>query len=896
MLDQRPNPDELLQRVQSEAEKQTRGLLKIFLGAAAGVGKTYAMLETAHDRIAAGVDVVVGYAETHGRAETDSLLVGLEQLPPLLVEYRGTTLREFDLDAALSRSPELILVDELAHTNAAGLRHAKRWQDVEELLNAGIDVFTTVNIQHLESLNDLVAQITGIVVSETIPDRILDEADEVELIDLPADELLQRLREGRVYIPAQAERAIQSFFRKGNLMALRELALRRTADRVDAQMQLYRHEHAIPTTWPTQERLIVCVSPSPLAKRLVRATRRMAARLQAEWLAVYVETAAHTRLSEKDRQRVALTLRLAEKLGAKVTTLSGAKVSEEVLRYARQHNVSKIVVGKPEQSRWQRLLFSSVVDEIIHQSGEIDVYVIHGEHDDSAIPRGLSARISSPRMAYVMAMLVVLVCSLLVNLLYPLVDLANGVMIYLLGVTFVAYRYGRGPSILTSLLSVATLDFFFVPPFLTLTVSDAEFFITFAVMLVVALTISTLTTQVRAQVASAREREHRTSVLYEMTRDFASKRGLSTLLQVAVQHISNVFACQALILLPDAKTKLVTPVMGSAELHLDERDLAAAQWVFEHRQMAGMNTDTLPNTTLTFLPLLAASGAVGVLAVRPSNPQLLLDPDQMHLLETFANQTSVAIERAQLADETQEAQVQIETERLRNSLLSSVSHDLRTPLASITGAATSLLQEGEILTPADRQELTATIAEESERLNQLVANLLEMTKLESGAIAVKKEWQPLEEVIGAALTHLKTRLNGRPLIVELPPDLTLVPLDEVLIEQVLINLIENAIRYTPTGSAIEISAKNSEDAVIVSVADHGLGIPPDTAERIFDKFFRAPANNMLRGSGLGLTICRGIINAHGGHIWSENRSDGSGAIFSFTLPLDGETPALHVEE
>ncbi|CAN5411079.1 sensor histidine kinase KdpD [soil metagenome] len=876
----------------TKEQSRPRGHLKIFFGAAAGVGKTYAMLEAAHERQAAGVDVVIGYVETHHRPETDALLAQLEQLPPLWVDYRGTTVREFDLDAARQRHPNLILVDELAHTNAAGLRHAHRWQDVEELLTAGINVYTTVNVQHLESLNDLIAQITNVTVRETIPDRILEAADEVELLDLAPDELLQRLRDGKIYAADQADIALHSFFRKGNLMALRELALLRTADRVDAQMQHYMQEHAIPKTWPTQERLLIGVGPSPLSARLVRATQRMATRLHAAWLAVYVETPAHFRLSDTQREHVLQNLRLAEKLWAETVTLIGPRVSDALVRYARQRNVSKIVVGKPERPRWRELLFGSVVDEVVRTSGEIDVYVISGEQSEKLLSRPRLLQQTSHWSGYGKAILVAAFCTVAATLFFNAVDLSNLAMLYLLGVTFVAYRSGRGPSFLTALLSVAAFDFFYVPPYLSFEVMDVQYIFTFIVMLTVAFLISTLTVQIRTQAAAADRRERRTSALYAMAREMVSKRGLESLTQVAIHHISDVFASETAIFLADRQGDLRIQAGSTLPQATTDQERAAVHWVFEHQQMAGANTDTLPNVKATYLPLKATRGGLGVLAVKPTDIQRLLDPEQLHLLETFANQTSVAIERAYLADEAQTATLQVETERLRNSLLSSVSHDLRTPLASIKGAASTLLDDEVFLLPAARRDLAATISEESDRLNRLLVNLLEMTRLEAGAVHVRKEWQPLEEVIGAALNRLDARLHDRPLVVQLPPDLPLVPLDGVLIEQVLINLLENALKYTPTATPIEICAKRDGDVVVVTLADHGAGLPLDGIDQIFNKFYRARPKETPVGSGLGLAIARGMIEAHGGRIWAENRRDGTGAVFSFTLPLEGEPPNL----
>lgn len=894
MSDQRPDPDELLARIQAEENKSHRGKLKIFFGATAGVGKTYAMLDAAHMRLSEGVDVVAGYVEPHSRPETQALLAGLEAIPPRLAEYHGATLREFDLDAALNRHPELILVDELAHTNAPGSRHAKRWQDVEELLETGINVYTTVNVQHLESLTDVVSQITGTTVRETIPDLLLEQADEVEMVDLSPDDLLQRLKDGKVYVPEQAERAMRSFFRKGNLMALRELALRRTADRVDDQMQDYRRDHAIAQTWPAAERILVSVSPSPLSRRLIRAAKRMAAGLHAEWLAVYIETPAHTRLSEENRNRVIQNLRLAEQLGAETVTRFGHSVSQELLSYARERNVSKILVGKPAHPRWRDVAFGSVLDELVRDSGEIDIYVISGDLDESRPQPMQMLQRTSSGIAYANAIIVVAVCTALAWLMFPYFALANLIMVYLVGVVIASARYGRGPSILASLMSVAAFDFFFVSPHLTFAVSDTQYFVTFVIMLIVAMTISTLTVRIKQQAEAAREGERRTTNLYAMSRDLANSRGTGTLVQIAAQHIGQVFHSQVIVLLPDAQGHLDTRIPEEASRLLTTHEQGVAEWVHDHGQAAGLGTETLPGAKGLYLPLKTSRGIVGVLGIYPQQPHRLLSPDQFHLLETFANQTSLAVERARLAEETEQAQVQIEAERLRNALLSSVSHDLRTPLAAITGAASTLIERNQTLDPEDRLELAQMTYEEAERLNRLVGNLLDMTRLESGGIQIEKEWQPLEEVIGTTLGRLGKQMDDHPITVHLPPDLPLVPFDSMLIEQVLVNLVENAIKYTPSCSPIEISASRRENEIVVEVVDHGPGLPSGDEERVFDKFYRAqPAN--VRGVGLGLTICRGIVKAHGGRIWAENRPEG-GATFRFTLPLESEPPEVKVED
>jgi two-component system sensor histidine kinase KdpD len=890
MSEPRPDPDALLARVKEEEARERRGKLKVFFGAAAGVGKTYAMLEAAREAKADGKDVVVGYVETHGRAETDALLEGLEVVPPLQVPYLGVTLREMDLDAVLARRPGIAVVDELAHTNAPGSRHAKRWQDVMELLDAGIDVYTTVNVQHVESLNDVVAKVTGVVVRETVPDSVIEQADEVELIDLPPDDLLERLREGKVYVPAQAEEAVRSFFRKGNLIALREMALRRTADRVDAQMRTYMREHAIGRTWPVAERLLVCVGPSPYSARLVRAAKRMADRLEAEWIAAYVETPAHARLTPEARDRIVQTLRLAEQLGATTVTASGTRMSDEILALARARNVTKIVVGKPARTLWKRIVLGSIVDALVEGSGEIDVYVISAEREEAAAPPIRRRTLATDWRPYGGALLVVAAATAVASLMAPRFGLANLIMVYLLGVLVVATRFGRGPSLVASILSVAAFDFFFVPPHFTFAVSDTQYLVTFAVMLAAAFIISDLATRIRAQADSARDRERRTAALYAMSRDLGRARSVAEIIGAAARHVAEVFATEVAFLLPGPDNNLVLQSGTPASFEPDASDRAVARWVFEHRQPAGLGTTTLPGARGLYLPLAAARGSLGVLGVRPADPHAFDAPDQLHQLETFANQTALALERARLATEAQQAELHMETERLRNSLLSSVSHDLRTPLATITGAATTLLADDGRVEAGVRRELLESVRDEAERLNRLVQNLLEMTRLESGALKLRREWHAMEEVVGAALRRCSRLLAGRRLDVRVPPDLPLVEMDDVLVEQVIINLLDNAAKYTPAGTPVSIAVTGDPERVTVEVADRGPGLPPGTEERIFEKFYRTGAAPG-RGAGLGLAIAKGIVDAHGGRIWAHNLPEG-GAAFFFSLPVTGTPPSV----
>ena len=890
--DVRPDPDTLLDRVKEEQARAHRGRFKVFLGAVAGVGKTYAMLQAARERKAEGVDVIVGWVDTHGRAETEALVTGLDVLPRRPIEYRGQVLTEFDLDLALTRRPTLILVDELAHTNAPGSRHAKRWQDVDELLDAGIHVYTTVNIQHLESLNDVVAQITGIVVRETLPDSVLEKADEVELIDLPPEDLLQRLKEGKVYIPEQAAEAARNFFRKGNLIALRELALRRTADRVDVQMRTYMRDHAIRTTWPVTERILACVGPGPHSVRVVRAAKRFADTLRAEWIVAYVETPAHARLTDADQARVADTLRLAEQLGAETAVLSGQRVSDEILAHARRRNASKIVVGKPEHRRWRHRLFGTIADELIRGAGDTDVYVISGEESANVPYVAPRVRRSRRWLPYARATGIVTLCTGLAWVMLPYFELSNLIMVYLLGVVLVAYRSEPGPSIVASILSVAAFDFFFVPPYLTFAVSDTQYFVTFAVMLVVALVISGFTVRIRWLAEAAGQRERRTAALYALSRELAGTRGVTRILEAATRHIADVFHARIVFLLRDDGGALAARgIPGGFEL--DSTEVGVSRWVFEHNQPAGRGTGTLPGARALYLPLAASRGPIGVLGIRPADPHVVETPEQLHQMGTFANQTALALERGLLAEEAHRAQMRMETEKLRSSLLSSVSHDLRTPLSAITGAASALLQSGPPLGPTDQRELVEAIREEADRLGRLVQNLLDMTRLESGVVPVRKEWHSLEEVVGIALGRLSDRLGERPVDVRLPEDLPLVSMDAVLIEQVFINLLDNALKYTPDGSPIEISARVDGGGVQIEVADRGPGLAPGVEQRVFEKFYRGQSPG--RGSGLGLAICRGFVEVHGGRIWAENR-EGGGAAFRFTIPLAEHPPAIEVTD
>lgn len=911
MSSERPNPDVLLARVEREEQQSKRGRLKIFFGAAAGVGKTYAMLQAAHDKRLKGMDVVVGLVETHNRQETIAVLQGLEVLPPKLVQHRGTVQREFDLDGALKRRPVLVLVDELAHSNAVGCRHPKRWQDIEELLKAGIDVYSTLNVQHLESLNDDINQVTGVQVLETIPDTVFELADEIELIDLPPDDLLLRLKEGKVYIPQQAERAMQNFFRKGNLIALRELSLRLTADRVDAQMLDYRDDNAIRDIWQVGECILICIGANAIAERLVRAGKRLAASLHAQCVVAYVETPKLQRLPPEQRDEVLRVLRFAETLGAETVTLSGLVISEELLNFARNRNVTKIVLGKPSRRGWKRWLLGSMVDVLISEAHNINIYLLGSpanSKSDGLTQLKNGSKNKSTRFYYPMGettkkrwlglwwAIGTTVCSSVISwLMTDQFELANIVMVYLLGVVFVAARFGREASILTSFLSVLAFDFFFVKPVHTFSVADAQYLVTFVIMLLVGIVISHLTSNMRVQTKVAAHRERRARVLYALSEELAISRTLMDAAKVSVRHIQAEFGGANVLLFPSEGGRIVYPLDTPLPESLRDCDLGVAQWVFDHGQIAGQGTDTLPGASAVYFPMTGFRGVIGVLALRAANLRRVFLPEQRRLLDTFLNQIVQTIERVRLSDAAQQSQMRIESESLRNSLLSAISHDLRTPLASIVGAASTLVDKDAQLSQADRQELGLTIYDEALRMSNLTNNILDMARLDAGKAQLNRQWYPLDEIIGGALARLHKQLEGRIVNTKLPEGLCLVRLDAVLIEQVLINLLENACKYTSTGNPIDILAERTVHTLKITVADRGQGIPIGEEEKLFDKFYRLNQEGSQSGVGLGLSICKAIVIAHGGLIGANNRLEG-GAEFYFVLPMDEALPELEAED
>ncbi|MBF0159823.1 MAG: DUF4118 domain-containing protein [Magnetococcales bacterium] len=878
---QRPDPDALLAQIDAECSRQQRGKLKVFFGACPGVGKTYAMLTAARVLQSQGVDVVVGVVETHGRSETAELLKHTEIIPRNKIEYKGYVLEEFDLDKALRRNPQLILVDELAHSNAPGSRHIKRWQDVEELLLAGIDVLTTVNVQHIESLNDVIGKITGVFVRERVPDHVIDQADEIVLVDLPPEELLQRLREGKVYIPQQAERAVENFFSKGNLLALRELALRRTADRVDGDMRAWRREKSVTTVWPTREAVLVCIGPGPDSERLVRRAARHAQQTGAPWHAIAIETPSMQTLSDPMRTRILNILKLAQEMGAQTASLAGQDAAEVVVNYAREHNLGTLLVGRDRYRRvlpWQH----NFAERVGRLAPDLELLQI-ASNDESRTPAAqlqhviTQAREPAQWRSYLLTVVIVASVTIGSAPLHDTLDLANIVMLFLLVVVLVAVRLGRRSAVLAAFLSVASFDFFFVPPRFSFAVSDVQYLITFGVMLIVALVIGQLTAGLRFQVASARYREQRVHALYEMSRDLSSALSADQIVEIGQRFINRGLNASAVIFIPGSEGQLL---LAEGSSNVIDVDIGIAQWSFDHGQVAGFGTNTLPSSKALYVPLKAPSRLCGILALVPNTVIWELFPEQQQLLDTSATLTAIALERIHYVVLSRDAQVSMESERLRNALLSAISHDLRTPLTVITGLTDAMLIAKPEL-PEPHISLAGVIRSEVLRTSTMVNNLLDMARLQMGNIVLNRGWQTLEEVIGVAMGNCASSLVHHTIHIDLPADLPLLELDSVLMERVFSNLLENAAKHTPHGSIVSITAKLTSDFVETAVCDNGPGLPLGMEKKLFEKFTRS---EKTAGFGLGLSIVRSIIEAHGGTVRAENVPSG-GALFTIMLPV-----------
>lgn len=894
--EQRPSPEALLEA--ARREEGASGKLKIFVGAAPGVGKTYEMLQSAHARCKSGTDVVVGFVETHGRVETEALVRGLEVVPRKRLDYRGQIVEEMDLDAVIARRPKIALVDELAHTNAAGSRHPKRYLDVEELLSHGIDVYTSVNIQHIESLNDVVAQITHVRVRETVPDSIFDRADAIELIDLTPDDLIQRLREGKVYVPKQAERALEHYFSPGNLTALRELALRRTAERVDEQLLTHMQANAIAGPWAAGERILVCVSEDPRAAGLVRYTKRLADRLHAPFTAISIETRRSLQLSDQERDRLADTLRLAESLGGEALTIPavGRRIADDVINFAQGNNVTQIVIGKSTRSRWFEMTRGSVVHDLVRRAGNISVHVIPGDElPDEAPKTGVqTAARSEPfnPLPYLKALGIVIVGLGAAVLLQPRFGIENVDLVLLTAVVAVAVRYGLWPSLLASLAASLAYNFFFLPPVYTFTITDPTNVAAFFFFMLIAILVSNVAARVRTQADAAIGRIRTTEQLYAFSRKLAGTATLDDVLWASAYQIALMLKVRVVLLLPE--DGLLTVKSGyPPEDQLDQADLAAANWAWSNDRSAGRGSDTLPGAKRLFLPMRTGRGPIGVIGIDNDRTGPLLTPDQRRLLDALVDQGALAIERVLLVEDMDRVKRTVESERLRSALLTSISHDLKTPLASVLGAASTMRDLADALSDTEKRDLLATVIDESERLNRFIANLLDMTKLESGAIVPNTALHDLGEIVGSALRRASKILAAHKVELVLAADLPMLELDAVLFEQVLFNLLDNAAKYSRPETTIAINSRRDRDQVVLEVADEGAGIPPDELESVFDKFYRVQKGDHVRpGTGLGLAISRGFVEAMRGTIAAANRSDRSGAVLTIRLPVPAQTHAL----
>lgn len=891
MEEHRPDPDMLLAAIQREALRQHRGRLKIFFGMAAGVGKTYAMLQAGQAALREGIDVVVGCVETHGRAETELLLSGLVQVPRRTVTYRDTVLEEMDIDAILARAPQLVLVDELAHTNAPGSRHLKRYQDVLELLDAGIDVYTTINVQHFESRADAVRQITGIAVHEKVPDSLLDLADEIELVDLSPDDLRKRLAEGKVYTPERTEVAANNFFRVGNLTALREMALRLTAEHVDHKLQDYMQVKRIAGPWKSGDRLMVAVSPSPFSAEVIRWTRRMAYNLEAPWFAAYIETSKA--ISPAQREMLAQNMEVVRRLGGEVVIAAGEEVVGGLLRLAQQRNVTQIVVGKPLQTHWRdRLRGGSLVDRLIRAGSDIDIYVVSGqkgERERSPRPPSPLFQLQSTWREYAWAAVIVAIVTailLAVHSIWPWISYQAVGLIELMSVLLIAVYLGRGPALLAALASAISWNFLFMQPRFTFEIAALADSILFLLYFVIALAAGTLTARLRTRERQAQFNADRTMALYTLTHETATAVNMDDVLRTAVEQIGRVFDADTAILLTEAGRLARMPHPAST-LPVDERELAVANWVFDNNKPAGRFTATLPEATAQFRPLSTPSRTVGVVGIRLQQPNRLTF-DQEVLLETFTSQVALVIERELLDQAAEESILLRESERLYTTLLNSISHELRTPIATISGAASSLLDPNTLLHDYARKELTLEIEAAADRLNRLVENLLDMSRLNAGRLTLKLEWCDIADVIGVALRRLHGVISERPVRVEIASNVPLVKVDFVLMEQVLVNLLDNACAYTPDDSPIEIAATGDASWVSIDISDRGAGVPADALAHLFDKFYRVPGT-AAGGTGLGLSISRGLVEAHGGVLTAQNRA-GGGLTFTIRLPRSAPPP------
>jgi two-component system sensor histidine kinase KdpD len=891
--DQRPSPDALLEAARREEGRV--GKLRIFVGAASGVGKTYEMLRQARARRKDGYDIVVGIVETHGRRETEALLDGLKVVPRRRIQYKDRWLGEMDLDAVIARHPQIVLVDALAHTNAPGSRHPKRYLDAEELLSHGIGVYTTANIQHIESLNDVVAQITHVRVRETVPDSVFDRADAVELVDLTPDDLIQRLKEGKVYLPKQAERALEHFFSPANLTALRELALRRTADRVDEQLLTQMQARAIPGPWAAGERIVACISEDPRGAALVRYAKRLSNRLHAPFTALAVETRRSLQLTEEQRDRIADTLRLAERFGGEAITVpaSSHRIADEIVSFAHANNVTQIIIGKSSRTRWFEILHGSVVHDLVRRSGNISVHVIAGDElTGEPVPkktvRTAEEAASLDIRSYAFALLAVVVALGVGEVIQLLMGIENVDLVFLTAVVAVAVRFGLWPSLFASVVSSLFYNFFFLPPIYTFTISDPVNVAAFGFSILVAIIVSHFAARGRTQAVVAHGRIALRFQPQARRRRHARRCALGHCLSDRADA-----QCQGGPAVARGRHHRGEGRGYPPEEQLHDADIAAAKWAWDNNRPAGRGSDTLLGAKRLFLPMRTGRGVIGIVGIDSDKRGPLLTPDQRRLLDALIDQGALAIERVYLVEDVERTKRTIETDRLRSALLTSISHDLKTPLAAVLGAAGTLRDLSTALRDVEKADLLATIIDESERLNRFIANLLDMTKLEAGAIVLNAAPHDLDQIVGSALRRAGKVLARHRVELELAAGLPMLELDAVLFEQVLFNILDNTAKYSDIGTTIRIRSWRDNGSVCLQILDEGDGIPTADLDRIFDKFYRARKGDQVRaGTGLGLAISRGFVEAMHGRITAANRTDWTGAAFTIALPIPAASKQL----
>lgn len=880
----RPDPDTLLKLIKKEEEREQKGKLKIFFGMCAGVGKTYAMLTEAREAVSKRIDVVIGYVETHNRMETAELVLGLEVIPRKQLEYHGTLLEEMDTDAILERKPRLVVVDELAHTNAPGSRHAKRFQDVFELLGAGIDVYTTLNVQHLESRADAVAQITGTIVRETVPDSIFESADEIKVIDISPEDLIKRLGEGKVYTLDRSKQAIANFFRKGNLDALREMSLRITAERVDRELREYMQGKRIAGPWKSGQRLIAAISPSPHSISVIRWARRVSFTMDASWVVVYVEQS--TKLSTEEKEQLAKNMKLAKELGAEVLTTADESIADALMRVAREQNASLMLVGKPGRMVFSRA--ARLVDELIQKSKDLDLYIV-GQEDvqGKKVRRQLFPGLQSSLVQYVTAGALVLLIALLCYPFTSFIGYRTVSFIILLVVSLLPLRMGPGPTLLGAAAGAVAWDFFFIPPRFTFYVGNLEDILLLSLYFLVASVTGVLSARVRKREKMLRQREEKTSALFSLTKDLSSAHSQDEVIQAAIRNVKKYFNAEVTIILGDAEGEIPRMPHNASTFSPDSKELSVAEWVYWNEKPAGRNTDTLPSAQATYLPMSGPRYPLGVIGVR-FHDDSKLSLDQESLLENFVSQITSAIERELLNEVNKKSIVLAESERLYKTLFNSISHEFRTPIATIMGTSENLLSSdsGARMLESETNSLKE-IHIAAERLNRLVANLLDMTRLESGMIQPKLDWCDVRDIINQAVRGLERELAHHKLETKVEDDVPLIKLDFVLIEQALTNLIHNAALYTPKGTEVIIRSFLDEEKCVISVLDNGPGLPEEDAEKVFEKFYRA-ANGTAGGAGLGLTIAKGFVEAHHGKLTVRNRMEG-GAEFAMYLPIERQS-------